>query len=144
MAARKAPSELVFRLQGELGGRPKVFILDPGQNPVGADPRNPIHIPVRQVSRRHAVLSVDAEGVVLEDLGSTNGTFVNGVRVRKARLGENDWVQFGPVLLTFEALSADEHALAISLDDGAAAAAPAPRREPSTTEVGIRAPNAFT
>ncbi len=141
MPLGKAQKNTVFRLHGDLQGASKVFVLDPGDNRVGADPANPIYIPVRQVSRRHAVLTVDSDGVVLEDLGSTNGTFVNGVRVRRAKLGESDWVQFGPVLLTFEALSADEHALAIALDDQVDAAPEVPSREPSTTEIGLHPHN---
>ncbi|MCU0234903.1 MAG: sigma 54-interacting transcriptional regulator [Thermoanaerobaculales bacterium] len=138
MARRKAPEARLFRLHGELGGEPRVFVLGPGENRVGADPANPIHLPVRQVSRRHAVLRVQGDSVQVEDLGSTNGTFVNGVRVRSARLGEHDWVQFGPVLLTFEELEAGEHELAITLDDRPRTPPPANRREERTTEVGIR------
>jgi DNA-binding NtrC family response regulator/pSer/pThr/pTyr-binding forkhead associated (FHA) protein len=138
MPDRNSQHEKVFRLHGELQGQARVFVLGPGDNRVGADPANPIHIPVRQVSRRHAVLRVNGDGVKLEDLGSTNGTFVNGVRVRKARLGENDWVQFGPVVLTFESLSADEHALAISLDDPEASGPEEPIDQARTTEIGIR------
>jgi DNA-binding NtrC family response regulator len=137
MPAREAAATRVYRLQGELEGEPRVFVLGPGENRVGADPANPIHLPVRQVSRRHAVLRVKGDAVQLEDLGSTNGTFVNGVRVRSARLGEHDWVQFGPVLLTFEELDAEEHELAITLDDGPQRRARRSDREVRTTEVGI-------
>lgn len=58
----------VYRLHGDLQGEPRVFVLEQGENPVGADPSNRIHIPARQVSRRHAVLKVDTGGVRLEDL----------------------------------------------------------------------------
>ncbi len=113
----KGSTTRVFRLHGDLHGEPRVFVLNEGENPVGADPKNAIHLPIRQVSRQHALLRVEGERVRIEDLGSTNGTFVNGVRVRKSRLGQNDWVQFGPVLMTFESLAAEEHQLAISLDE---------------------------
>lgn len=137
MPEQNSQDERVFRLHGELQGAPAVFVLGPGDNRVGADPANPIHIPVRQVSRSHAVLTVNGDGVKLEDLGSTNGTFVNGVRVRQARLGENDWVQFGPVVLTFESLKADEHALSITLDDQPARRGGSSTDHGRTTEVGI-------
>lgn len=56
-----------------------------------------------KVSRRHASLTVAADGrVVLEDLGSSNGTYVNDVRITRQELKEGDRVQFGPDLkLTF-------------------------------------------
>jgi DNA-binding NtrC family response regulator len=127
----------VFRLHGDLHGEPRVFVLKEGENPVGADPTNAVYLPIRQVSRQHALLRVDGNRVRIEDLGSTNGTFVNGVRVRKSRLGQNDWVQFGPVLLTFESLAADDHELAIPL----AVDEVSPVRELDeggvTTEIGI-------
>jgi len=133
----------VFRLHGDLHGEPRVFVLKEGENPVGADPNNAIHLPIRQVSRQHALLRVEGDRVRLEDLGSTNGTYVNGVRVRKSRLGQNDWVQFGPVLMTFESLAAEEHELASSLGD-----APAPPTKEFddggiTTAVGILSPTSI-
>ncbi len=45
---------------------------------IGRDPICALVIPDRQVSRIHARLSVTPEGILLEDLGSKNGTFSNG------------------------------------------------------------------
>lgn len=59
------------------------------------------------VSRQHATLSVDAEGVRVFDNGSNNGTFVNGKRVRDAMLKSRDEVAFGTVTTRFIA-SQDE------------------------------------
>ncbi len=134
----------VFRLHGDLHGEPRVFVLKEGENPVGAAPTNTVHLPIRQVSRQHALLRVDGDRVRIEDLGSTNGTYVNGVRVRKSRLGQNDWVQFGPVLMTFDSLAAEEHELAISLGD-----APAPPSQEFdnggvTTAIGIPSPTSIS
>lgn len=47
------------------------------------------------VSRRHARISVEAGQVVLEDLKSANGTFVNNARVDKVNVAEGDVVRFG-------------------------------------------------
>lgn len=135
----KLAEKTAFRLRGAVEGEECIFLLDEGENLVGADTCNAIHIAVRQVSRRHAVLRVDAEGVRLEDLDSTNGTFVNGVRVRQAWLNENDWVQFGPVVLTFESLSGNEREIAIDLDAHPESRATHIEEEPRTTEIGIRA-----
>ncbi|HET6582208.1 MAG TPA: FHA domain-containing protein [Nannocystaceae bacterium] len=50
------------------------------------------------LSRVHARVSIEG-GLHLEDLGSTNGTYVNGNRIQKVALREGDRVQFGPQVL---------------------------------------------
>ena len=63
---------------------------------IGRDPDNEIVIDDLLVSRHHAELHGDpAGGYELVDLRSDNGTFLNGRRVRKARLGEGDIVGVG-------------------------------------------------
>lgn len=47
------------------------------------------------VSRHHARFSVDGEGLLVEDLGSTNGTYINAERHDKARLRPGDEVIIG-------------------------------------------------
>lgn len=51
------------------------------------------------MSRRHFRFSADGEAPVLDDLGSANGTYVNGKRVRSARLGPGDVIRAGSSLL---------------------------------------------
>jgi hypothetical protein len=51
------------------------------------------------VSRKHAKISIRPGKVVIEDLGSTNGTFVNGEKVRQARLKEGDRILIGTSIL---------------------------------------------
>ena len=56
-----------------------------------------------EVSRRHAVLRRSGESVVIEDLESTNGTFVKGERIRKAiTVGPGDQVRVGRTMLEIE------------------------------------------
>src|SRR6185437_14858510 len=55
-----------------------------------------------QVSRRHAALRVDADGALLEDLGSRNGVFLNGVRIEKSEpLHDGDQIRIGAQDLGF-------------------------------------------
>lgn len=54
------------------------------------------------VSRRHAELRRDAQGWVLVDLGSTNGTLVNGKLAREHRLANGDKISFGTSELVFK------------------------------------------
>lgn len=52
------------------------------------------------ISRRHARISVREDELVLTDLGSTNGTFVNGERIEEVRLSEGDRILLGATILT--------------------------------------------
>ena len=51
------------------------------------------------VSRRHAKISVNGDTVMIQDLGSTNGTFVNGERVEKMTLTDGDRVLIGTSII---------------------------------------------
>jgi ABC transport system ATP-binding/permease protein len=61
------------------------------------------HLDHPHVSGRHANLSVDGERVILSDLGSSNGTFLNGGRLsRPAVLNPGDRIDIGPFSLQFD------------------------------------------
>ena len=55
-----------------------------------------LRIPLTEVSRKHCRLVQDTNGLRLEDLGSSNGTFHNGNRVRETVVEPGDRVQVGP------------------------------------------------
>ena len=58
------------------------------------------------VSRQHCLVRVTKESAVLRDLGSTNGTLVNGKRILNERtLEQGDLVQIGPVVFEFRDVS---------------------------------------
>ena len=57
------------------------------------------------ISRRHAELIVGADGVQVKDLGSSNGTCINGSRVTNGRLKTNDSITFGKVLFQLKDLT---------------------------------------
>lgn len=63
---------------------------------VGRDTSCDVVIPDLTVSRRHAAFQWDGQDVVVEDLGSSGGTFVNGTRVERAVLKPGDIVRMGP------------------------------------------------
>jgi adenylate cyclase len=56
------------------------------------------------ISRRHAELTVGTDGVQVKDLGSSNGTCINGNRVNAGRLNPNDSITFGKVLFQLKEL----------------------------------------
>ncbi|MEX0655598.1 MAG: FHA domain-containing protein [Phycisphaeraceae bacterium] len=61
-----------------------------------------LRIPLSSVSRHHCELTIDREQqqVALRDLGSSNGTYHNNVRVQEAVLAAGDEVMVGPVVFT--------------------------------------------
>jgi pSer/pThr/pTyr-binding forkhead associated (FHA) protein len=59
-----------------------------------------LRIPLTSVSREHCELTVDDGVVSIKDLGSSNGTFHNAVRVQEATLAAGDEVVVGPVVFT--------------------------------------------
>ena len=72
---------------------------------LGRSADNQISIAQPQVSNRHAVVTVVSDNVlVLEDRGSTNGTFVNGARVKRVLIRPADRVVLGNVPLNLQSL----------------------------------------
>ena len=77
------------------------YVLD-GPVLVGRGRGNTIVFPERHVSSRHARLFPENGAWWVEDLGSTNGTYVGGHRVSgRERLDPSDEVRFGPVVTRF-------------------------------------------
>jgi DNA-binding winged helix-turn-helix (wHTH) protein len=84
----------------------RTFPLEVGEHVIGRDPHCTVWLDDAGVSRRHARLRVTAEDVsaVLEDLRSTNGTFVRGHRITEhVALSDGDVIEIGPVELEFRA-----------------------------------------
>ncbi len=78
---------------------------------IGRDPQADLHLPSPVVSWRHARLDRAPGGHVLHDLGSTNGTFVNGQRLTQPHpLQRGDVVQIGPFRLVYEATGFQQYA----------------------------------
>ena len=78
---------LVF-LAGPIAGRR--YKLEDGEYVIGRRSDCQIFVPDMRVSRQHARLWKAGEGWTLEDLGSNNGTFINGVRLQEATAIRND------------------------------------------------------
>lgn len=80
------------------------------------------------VSRKHAKISFAEGKITIEDLGSTNGTFVNGEKVKQARLKEGDRILIGTSILKLvhqgaEGANVDESMAKQKLEEAAAAQA---------------------
>jgi two-component system cell cycle response regulator len=98
----------------------QVFTLDRDETLIGRGRDAEVNIDDVGISRRHArILRSDGRRYVLEDLGSSNGVFVNGRKVERALLADGDRMQIGPALvLHFRFTTADEEALALKLYEG--------------------------
>jgi transcriptional regulator with AAA-type ATPase domain len=104
-----------YRLRGEVGGAARAYVLRPGENWIGSMAGNNIVLPVRGVSRRHALLTLDPAGLTLEDMGSRNGTLVKGVRVQRTHLRAGDEIRVGPVRLRLEEVEPEDISIAITV-----------------------------
>lgn len=69
---------------------------------VGRAPDNDLVLASPTVSSRHAEIRVDGSGVEVVDLGSTNGTWVNGNRVSRQKLAPGDRVSFDEIAFRYE------------------------------------------
>jgi diguanylate cyclase (GGDEF)-like protein len=105
--ARHAALVLIHPKGALLGRR---FEIGEGGAHVGRLPEFEVVLDFDGVSRRHARIGRDASGWFVEDEGSTNGTFVNDVRVQKQALSDGDLVRVGVAIVKFLAGSEVEAA----------------------------------
>ncbi|MGV9744564.1 FHA domain-containing protein [Rhodococcus zopfii] len=84
-----------------------VLRVGPGRQVLGCDGCADLHIDDHRVSARHATIDRFGDRVVVEDLGSSHGTWVRGERLRGAReVHDGDIVRFGRVEVRLEQIDA--------------------------------------
>src|SRR6201996_3538087 len=86
---------------------------------LGRRPYNDIVIDNLAVSGEHAVLQMVGSDVFIEDLNSTNGTYINGKAVKKQLLSNNDVVEVGKYRIKFLAEDAEDYEKTMILRPGA-------------------------
>jgi pSer/pThr/pTyr-binding forkhead associated (FHA) protein len=85
---------------------------------IGRSPDAHLYLPDdRFFSRNHCLLEINPPHSFLRDLGSTNGTFVNGQRVREAYLNNGDRIQGGETILTVEVTASEDPRLLETTQD---------------------------
>lgn len=129
-----------FELLMNAGPSPgQKYSLSESEIIIGRDPNVNISINIPEVSRRHARLRYEMDGYIIEDLGSTNGTFVNGQRLSGPHvLRPGEEIQLGDaVTLRYKAIGFDPNATLVTPAKEAASLppqrqpAPQPRQAPS-------------
>ncbi len=124
----------------------KVYPLEAQEISIGRDATSVVMINDAEVSRRHAKMELHGSAYVIQDLGSTNGTFVNGVRISGAQvLNPGDTISFGEgIVLAYEfAIDVDATILSVKPSQTAVqipASAPAPAPVPAAPAYSGKVP----
>lgn len=83
-------------------GAHRAFPIRKPETVIGRREDCDLRIAVGDVSRKHSKVSVDGDAARVEDLGSSNGTFVNGKRVNASPLAAGDVLKVGPVIFVVQ------------------------------------------
>lgn len=79
------------------------FPLREGRNVIGRDPQAQIRLDAAAVSRRHAAITITGDDAILNDLGSRNGTHLNGEKLEAARsLRAGDEIRIAQFAIRFQ------------------------------------------
>jgi len=97
----------LFVIQGADQGKRFEFLSGPVA--LGRDTSNPIRLHDTEISRRHAELRLEREGYRIVDLGSANGTYVNGQPIEQTPLQSGDRVQLGQTVMLFHETNGGRH-----------------------------------
>lgn len=91
-------AKLVLSLDGSILGN---YFIETDRLTLGRTAANDVHIFDQAVSKEHAVILTVGNDQILEDLGSTNGTVVNGQKVKKHILQNGDVIELGRYRLKY-------------------------------------------
>src|SRR3989344_3043405 len=80
----------------------KEFPLSLGKHVIGRDPQAQIYLPSEFISKHHATIHITPAQVTIEDMGSRNGTFVNGMMIQKTPLHPGDRISLRNIVLEFQ------------------------------------------
>ena len=99
MRSRPITKPVLSIIKGPQSGA--TFELEPVETTIGRDPANSIFLNDMTVSRSHAKIVRNHAGTLIEDLGSLNGTWVDGAIVNSAPLHDGSSVQIGTFTLIY-------------------------------------------
>jgi len=132
MASGGAPANLVVRQGPQIGLQ---FSITAGRVILGREETCDIILQDAEVSRRHCQISWEGNAYVIRDIGSTNGTFVNGSQVTLPRVLTNgDAVGLGQTTLIFESQASPTWAQGAYADSAQAQASRSTSFEPASQQ----------
>ena len=100
------PKQYVYlKVTGSEGEEKKTIELGEEYNLIGRTPECNIQLKVENVSRKHALITFRGNEYWLEDLDSKNGTYINGIKIAKCVLRNNDQIDIGGVKLYFNEIT---------------------------------------
>jgi len=83
-------------------GSRKAFSLPSSVTVIGRRSDCDLYIPLMPISRRHCQLNYDGGVLKIRDLGSRNGTYLNGKRISEAVIQAGDYIKVGPLTFVFQ------------------------------------------
>jgi len=83
-------------------GSRKAFSLPSSVTVIGRRSDCDLYIPLMPISRRHCQLNHDKGVLKIRDLGSRNGTYLNGKRISEAVVQAGDYIKVGPLKFVFQ------------------------------------------
>ena len=114
------------------------------RNSLGRHPSNTIQVLDKIVSKEHCIVELRATGFVLRDLGSLNGTYVNGSRVQGERaLSHGDEISMGQTKARFDGQAGPLPGLPLPAVPGAAASVPSTGSWPPGAPRGWQQPQSL-
>jgi pSer/pThr/pTyr-binding forkhead associated (FHA) protein len=116
------------------------FTLRPGEMTIGRDPSCDIHIDSLAVSPVHAKLDVGADKIIIHDMDSPEGMFVNLMKTNEHELQDNDLIRLGKHTLRFDSTD-DEPTETPAADGGVFYAAPVKSSSPAVNETPASSPS---
>lgn len=90
-----------LKIMGDEGEEKEIIKIVEDNNLIGRIPECNIQFQEESVSRKHAIIAFREDEYWLEDLDSKNGTYINGVKIAKCVLRNNDQIDIGGVKMYF-------------------------------------------
>lgn len=113
MASGEQPPVYTYLVVSREPRPERVVVWDTARIRIGRHHEQDIVLEDPEVSRQHALLRRDGERFLVEDLGTSNGTFVNGDRIRSVELHPNDAIRIGESTFRF-CQSSDDPAVTLT------------------------------
>ena len=133
----RGPAGLVLLYAGEYAALPAAWPLGRGTTVIGRDAQADIVLPVTAVSRRHAEIRKEGASFVVKDLGSRNGTLVNGHPVSEDELEPLDEIRVGDAVLKLVEEGSEDYG-SYRIDGTLVGQAKRRAREPSALVGGLQ------